>query len=60
MNTNTDCKRKDKETREEIEVILSSFDSYEARLYWLNVLVKEGRVSECRAGQILTGKLRKA
>lgn len=45
--------RKDKETREEINAILASFKGRDNVLFWLGVLVKEGRLSASRAGQII-------
>lgn len=46
-------RRKDYETREVIDSLLSGFESKETKKYWLNILVKLGSIPESRAGQII-------
>jgi hypothetical protein len=46
-------KRKDSVTREEVSFIIASCAGRASKLYWLSALVKQGKISETRAGQIL-------
>jgi hypothetical protein len=53
MNTQTVEKRQKEETRQEVETILNSYETKEGVRYWLNVLVREGKLSSSRAGRII-------
>lgn len=55
MTTITE-KRKDTETRESVNKLLNSFEDAKSKRYWLKVMVKAGRISEMRAGQIIVEK----
>jgi hypothetical protein len=46
-------KRQDGNTRELIDFLLYVTKADYTRRYWINVLVKQGRLSEGRAGQLL-------
>lgn len=46
-------RREDAFTRSVVDHLLDSFLTKEEKLYWLGVLVKLGRVSQTRAGQII-------
>ena len=47
-------RRRDYATRREINAILKFFPSPQSRAYWLAVLVREGKISEARAGEIIS------
>jgi hypothetical protein len=46
-------RREDGNTRELIDFLLYVTNEEYIRRYWINVLVKQGRLSEGRAGQLL-------
>lgn len=49
-------RRVDFATRQEVDNILDSFAPKEAKVYWLNKLVKQGKIPAARAGQIIIEK----
>ena len=46
-------RRHDTETRQLIDWIKQISNKDYVRVYWINVLVKQGKISEGRAGQLL-------
>jgi len=46
-------RREDGNTRELIDFLLYVAEADYTRRYWINALVKQGRLSESRAGQLL-------
>lgn len=46
-------RRQDGQTRELIDFLLYITNTDYTRRYWINALVKQGRLSESRAGQLL-------
>ncbi|MBF0570828.1 MAG: hypothetical protein HQL12_03040 [Candidatus Omnitrophica bacterium] len=52
MTVQTD-RRKEGQTRELIDFLLYITDAEYTRRYWLNALVRQGRLSESRAGKLL-------
>jgi hypothetical protein len=46
-------RRQSGETRELIDFLLHVTNADYTRRYWINALVKQGRLSESRAGQLL-------
>jgi hypothetical protein len=54
MNNQITIERRQRtETREEVNKILASFATKEAKFYWLNALVKQGSLNPSTAGRIM-------
>lgn len=56
LNLTTTERRVNFATRQEVDNILDSFATQEIKVYWLNKLVKQGKIPAVRAGQIIIEK----